>query len=221
MYDRSPGTIWTVQCGTRSESPTGRGAADGRCPHGRGLSNGRSRCLDRRDPAPDFGGTLGHGRDGPCSVSRTISRKICSALQTRSASFRRRVSPTLLRPDSREAETLKNRTARDRRRGRLGSIRDGGGRGFDWRHRVDAAWAGWRQPAHRLWSVCGQSEWRCVDDGHRRRHHPPCNCQEYLRSSRYGEKSRGRRTTGIAHAGVSYQWVGRCLSPLARRAICH
>ena len=31
----------------------------------------RSRCLDRRDRAPDFGGTHGHGRNGPCSVSRT------------------------------------------------------------------------------------------------------------------------------------------------------
>ena len=54
-----------------------------------------------------------------------------------------------------------------------------------------------------------------------RRHHPPCNCQEHLRSSDYGEKPCRRRTTGIAYARISDPRVGRGLSPLAGRAICH
>ena len=120
-----------------------------------------------------------------------------------------------------KAETFNNRTARDRRRCRLGSVRDGGGRGLDRGYRFDVAGAGWRQPAHRLWSLRGQSEWCCVDDGHRRRHHPPCDRQEYLRSSGYGEEPCGRRSTGVADARVSDPWVGWGLSPLAGRAICH
>ena len=112
-------------------------------------------------------------------------------------------------------------TAWDRRRCRLGSVRDGGGRGVDRGYRFDVAGAGWRQPAHRLWSLRGQSE-RCrVDDGNGRRHHPPCNRQEYLRSSSYGEEPCGRRSTGVADAGVSDPWIGWGLSPLAGRAICH
>ena len=213
MYDRSSGTIRTVQRGARSESPAGRGATDGCRYHGRGAPSSRSRCLDRRVPAPDFCGTLGHGRDGPCSVSRTISRKICSALHTRSASCRRPVSPTLIRPDSREADTFNSRAARDRRRSRLGSVRDSSGRGLNRWDRVDVTGAGWRHPPHRLWSVCGQSEWCCLDDGHRRRHHSPCHCQEHLRSFSDGEESYSCRSTGVAHVSGQNPWIGGCLSP--------
>ena len=71
------------------------------------------------------------------------------------ASFRRRASPSLLRPDSRKTETFNNRAAWDRRRCRLGSLRDGGGRGFDRGYRFDVAGAGRRQPAHWLWSLRG------------------------------------------------------------------
>ena len=63
--------------------------------------------------------------------------------------------------------------------------------------------------------------WCGVDDGHRRRHHPPCDRQEYLRSSGYGEEPCGRRSTGVPDARVSDPWVGWSLSPLAGRAICH
>ncbi len=45
-----------------------------------------------------------------------------------------------------------NRTARDRRRCCLGSVRDGGGRSLNRRHRFDVAREGWRQLAYRLWS---------------------------------------------------------------------
>ncbi len=213
MYDRSFGTIWTIQRGARSESSAGRGAADGCRHHGRGLSHGRSRCLDRRDRPSDYGGQIGHGKDGPCSVSGTISRKICSALQTRTASCRRRVSPTLIRPDAREADTFNSRAARDRRRGRLGSVRDGSGWGLDRWDRVDVTGAGWRHPPHRLWSVCGQSERCCLYDGHRRRHHPPCHRQEHLRSFSDGEQSFSRRSTGVAPVSGPDSWIGGCLSP--------
>ena len=164
MHDRSSGTIGAVQRRTRRESPAGRGTADGRRNHGRGPSQSRSRRLNRRNRAPNYGGPPGYGRDGPCSVSRPACRKICATFQTRSASFHRSASPPLLRPDSRETKTFNNRTARDRRRCRLGSVRDGGGGGLDRWDRVDATGAGRRHPAHWLWTVCGQSEWCSVDD---------------------------------------------------------
>ncbi len=193
MYDRSSGAIRTVQCGTRSESSAGRGAADGCRDHGRGAPQSRSRCLDRRDRASDYGGHAWSWKRramfllvGPSGradllhgISTATERAIVSTGVPRRLSSRRT-------DDSRSTKQKRSsgtETARDRRRCRLGSVRDGGGRGFDRRHRFDVARAGWRQPAHRLWGLRGQSEWCCVDDGNRRRHHPPCNRQEYLRSS--------------------------------------
>ena len=101
--------------------------------------------------------------DEPCSASRTVRRQICATFQTRSASFHRRASPPLLRTDSRE-----EKRSPTERHGTVGAVAlDRSGR---WRRAstggIDSMspGAGWRQPAHRLWSLRGQSEWCCVDD---------------------------------------------------------
>ena len=132
MYDRSPGAIGAVQCGTRSESPAGRGAADGCRDHGRGAPQSRSRRLDRRNRASDYGGPTGHGRhDHVLLVGPPATRfaQHCQLEQLPKARSPRRSSGRSPRASTAAAQTIRlyramlksKRTQKDRH-GTVGAV---------------------------------------------------------------------------------------------------